>query len=179
MDHLPALLVATKLERAIFFSLSRPYPPGGAVDLSPIKNFPRQRRLSECKDDTPVNVNSTDRTALLDSLSGIRSILSESESVRIVRLFKSNDDAIRLLREYYEAVSVVQRDTPEAIRKIIDAHCFWRVARLSRRKGCRVCRAQKARLHSLRRGMQASLCKRYNDNPQATVFLRKNIRSGQ
>lgn len=29
-------------------------PPGGAVDLSPIKNFPRQRRLSECSDSTPV-----------------------------------------------------------------------------------------------------------------------------
>jgi hypothetical protein len=29
-------------------------PPGGPVDLSPIKNFPRQRRLSECHDDTPV-----------------------------------------------------------------------------------------------------------------------------
>lgn len=29
-------------------------PPGGAPDLSPIKNFPRQRRLSECTDDTPV-----------------------------------------------------------------------------------------------------------------------------
>lgn len=29
-------------------------PPGGAKDLSPIKDFPRHRRLSECKDDTPV-----------------------------------------------------------------------------------------------------------------------------
>ena len=29
-------------------------PAGGPKDLSPIKNFPRQRRLSECKDDTPV-----------------------------------------------------------------------------------------------------------------------------
>ena len=29
-------------------------PPGGPTDLSPIKNFPRQRRLSECNDDTPV-----------------------------------------------------------------------------------------------------------------------------
>jgi predicted ATP-dependent endonuclease of OLD family len=29
-------------------------PPGGGTDLSPIKNFPRQRRLSECTDDTPV-----------------------------------------------------------------------------------------------------------------------------
>lgn len=29
-------------------------PVGGPKDLSPIKNFPRQRRLSECTDDTPV-----------------------------------------------------------------------------------------------------------------------------
>jgi hypothetical protein len=29
-------------------------PPGGPTDLSPIKNFPRQRRLSECNDATPV-----------------------------------------------------------------------------------------------------------------------------
>jgi predicted ATPase len=29
-------------------------PVGGPTDLSPIKNFPRQKRLSECKDDTPV-----------------------------------------------------------------------------------------------------------------------------
>jgi AAA ATPase domain len=29
-------------------------PVGGPKDLSPIKNFPRQKRLSECTDDTPV-----------------------------------------------------------------------------------------------------------------------------
>lgn len=29
-------------------------PAGGPKDLSPIKNFPRQRRLSECTDETPV-----------------------------------------------------------------------------------------------------------------------------
>ena len=29
-------------------------PPGGSTALSAIKNFPRQRRLSECNDDTPV-----------------------------------------------------------------------------------------------------------------------------
>ena len=29
-------------------------PPGGMRDLSPIKDFPRHRRLAECKDDTPV-----------------------------------------------------------------------------------------------------------------------------
>ena len=29
-------------------------PPGGIKNLSPIKDFPRHRRLTECKDDTPV-----------------------------------------------------------------------------------------------------------------------------
>jgi DNA-binding MarR family transcriptional regulator/GNAT superfamily N-acetyltransferase len=69
------------------------------------------------------NINPTDRDALLDSLSKVRSILSQSEehSVRIVRLSKSNADAMQLLQEYYEAVSVLQRDAPAAIQKIIDA----------------------------------------------------------
>ena len=29
-------------------------PAGGIKDLSPIKNFPRQRRLAECTENTPV-----------------------------------------------------------------------------------------------------------------------------
>jgi GNAT superfamily N-acetyltransferase len=45
---------------------------------------------------------------------------SNDQSVRIVRLSKSNADAIRLLQEYYEAASVVQRDAPGAIQKIMD-----------------------------------------------------------
>ncbi len=45
-------------------------PPGGATDLSPIKNFPRQRRLSECTDDTPVvstvwELTADEQTALI------------------------------------------------------------------------------------------------------------------
>jgi predicted ATP-dependent endonuclease of OLD family len=45
-------------------------PLGGAKDLSPIKNFPRQRRLSECKDDTPVvssvwELNTSEQAALV------------------------------------------------------------------------------------------------------------------
>jgi DNA-binding MarR family transcriptional regulator len=66
-----------------------------------------------------VNVNSVDRETLLDSLAKVRSILSEPKerSVRIVRLSKFSDDAIRLLQEYYEAASVVQRDTPTQSRR--------------------------------------------------------------
>ena len=175
------------------------------------------------------NVNSTDRTALLDSLSKIRSILSRSKgSVRIVRLSKSNDDAIRLLREYYEAVSVVQRDTPEAIQKIIDdpGSGVWLSYLDEKAVACVVLRKlapipfaaeckrlyvqPMARGHRIADRMLDALedfarskglrwiyldsyddlkiaialyrkrgyvsCERYNDNPQATVFLRKNIR---
>ena len=173
------------------------------------------------------NVNSADCAALLDSLSSIRSILSGPHVVRIVRLSESNEDAIRLLQEYYEAVNVVQRDTPEAIQKIIDNPCsgVWLAYLNEKAVGCVVLRnlsnipfageckrlyvkpegrgnriAHKlldaledfARNKGLRwiyldsyddlkvaialyrkRGYVS--CQRYNDNPQATVFLRKNI----
>jgi DNA-binding MarR family transcriptional regulator/GNAT superfamily N-acetyltransferase len=175
------------------------------------------------------NVNSTDRDALLNSLLKIRSILSQPEehSIQIVRLSKSNDDAIRLLQEYYEAVSVVQRDTPEAIQKIIDDpdSGVWLAYLDEKAVGCVVLRklgsvpfageckrlyvqpiarghgiadqlldAQEdfARSKGLRwiyldsyddlkvaialyrkRGYVS--CERFNDNPQATVFLRKQI----
>jgi DNA-binding MarR family transcriptional regulator/GNAT superfamily N-acetyltransferase len=68
------------------------------------------------------NVNSADREVLLDSLAKVRSILSvpKAGSIRIVRLSQSNDDALQLLQEYYEAVSVVLRDTHDAIQKIIN-----------------------------------------------------------
>ena len=175
------------------------------------------------------NVSSTDRALLLDSLAKVRFILSESkgDSVRIVRLSRSNDDAIRLLQEYYEAVHVVQRDTPEAIQKIIDAPCsgVWLAYLDEEAVGCVVLRAlgsiplageckrlyvrpasrghriaeklldaqeEFARSQGLRwiyldsyddlkvaialyRRRGYISCERYNDNPQATVFLRKDI----
>ena len=175
------------------------------------------------------NVNSTDRDTLLDSLSKVRSILSEPKgrSVRIVRLSKSNDDAIRLLQEYYEAVSVVQRDTPEAIQKIIDdpVSGIWLAYLEEKAVGCVVLRklgsipfageCKRLYVQPIARGHRIAdnlldaqeefarskdlrwiyldsyddlkvaialyrkrgyvSCERYNDNPQATVFLRKNI----
>jgi DNA-binding MarR family transcriptional regulator/GNAT superfamily N-acetyltransferase len=179
-----------------------------------------------------VNVNSVDRETLLDSLAKVRSILSEPKerSVRIVRLSKFSDDAIRLLQEYYEAASVVQRDTPDAIKKIIDdpSSGLWLAYLDKEAVGCVVLRklssipfageckrlyvqpaarghriadklldAQEdfARSRGLRwvyldsydnlkvaialyrkRGYVS--CERFNDNPQATVFLRKNIGQG-
>jgi DNA-binding MarR family transcriptional regulator/GNAT superfamily N-acetyltransferase len=175
------------------------------------------------------NLDSTDRAALLDSLSRIRSILSDPKerSVRIVRLSKSNGDAIRLLQEYYEAASVVQRNTPEAIQKIIDApgSGVWIAYLEEKAVGCVVLRklgsipfageCKRLYVQPIARGHRIAdklldaqeefardeglrwiyldsyddlkvaialyrkrgyvSCERYNDNPQATVFLRKNI----
>jgi DNA-binding MarR family transcriptional regulator/GNAT superfamily N-acetyltransferase len=172
-----------------------------------------------------------DRNALLDALSTIRSILREPEgrSIRIVRLSESSDDAIELLQEYYEAVSVVRRDTPAAMRKLIDHpdSGVWLAYLNEQAVGCVVlkplpsipfageCKRLYVRpaarghriadrlmdaLESFARSrklrwiyldsyddLKAALalyrrrgyvsCKRYNDNPQATVFLRKNIAS--
>jgi DNA-binding MarR family transcriptional regulator/GNAT superfamily N-acetyltransferase len=174
-------------------------------------------------------LSAADRETLITSLSKVRSILSEAQkpAVRIVRLSEADDDASRLLEEYYEAVSVVQRDTPEAIQQIIsDASSGMWVAYLREKAvGCVVLRrlssipsageckrlyvrpeargngladalldAQEAFARS--KGLQwvyldsyddlkAAIalykkrgylpCERYNDNPQATVFLRKNI----
>jgi DNA-binding MarR family transcriptional regulator/GNAT superfamily N-acetyltransferase len=174
------------------------------------------------------DVNSTDRTALIGSLLKVRAILSGPKgSLRIVRLSKSNDDAIRLLREYYEAVSVVQRDTPEAIQKIIDdpGSGVWLAYLDEKAVGCVVLRklasipfageCKRLYVQPMARGHRIAdrlldaqeafsrskglrwiyldsyddlkvaialyrkrgyvSCERYNDNPQATVFLRKNI----
>ena len=147
--------------------------------------------------------------------------------VRIARLTESQDDAIRLLEEYYEAVSVVQRDTAEAVQRIIDAPCsgVWLAYLDGEAVGCVVLRrldsiplageckrlyvqpeargfaiadklldAQQefARGLGLRwiyldshDGLKAAIaiyrrrgyadCERYNDNPQATIFMRKEI----
>ncbi|HTU50594.1 MAG TPA: GNAT family N-acetyltransferase [Acidobacteriaceae bacterium] len=151
----------------------------------------------------------------------------EEHSVRIVRLEKSNADAIRLLQEYYEAVSVVQRDTPGAIQKMIDdpSSGVWLAYKGEKSVGCVVLRKLSsipfaaeckrlyvqptARGHGIadklmdalenfahnkglqwvyldsHDGLKAAIalyrkrgyisCERYNDNPQATVFLRKSL----
>jgi DNA-binding MarR family transcriptional regulator/GNAT superfamily N-acetyltransferase len=175
------------------------------------------------------NLSPADREALIESLSKIRSILSEAQkpAVQIVRLSEINDDALQLLEEYYEAVHVVQRDIPEAIQKLIaDPFSGLWIAYLQEKAvGCVMLRrlasipfageckrlyvqpdargngiaealldAQEA--FACSNGLQwiyldsyddlkAAValykkrgylpCERYNDNPQATVFLRKEI----
>jgi ribosomal protein S18 acetylase RimI-like enzyme len=144
-----------------------------------------------------------------------------------VRLSGISDDAIRLLEEYYEAVHVVRRDTPDALQKLINSPCsgVWLAYLGEAAVGCVVLRklaavplageckrlyvqpavrgrriaeklldaqeefAQREGLRWIyldsyddlkaaialyrKRGYRS--CKRYNDNPQATIFLRKNI----
>lgn len=148
-------------------------------------------------------------------------------AIRIVRLWEASDVALRLLQEYYEAVSVVQRDTPETIQEILNDACsgIWLAYLDGEAVGCVVLRkltsipfaaeckrlyvqpdargrhiadklldAQEdfARVQGLEwiyldsyDDLKAALtlyrargyveCEQYNDNPQATIFLRKRI----
>jgi len=70
-----------------------------------------------------VKLQLADREALATSLAKVRSILSDQRqaSLQIVRLKTVNNDALEILREYYEAVHVFERDKPQTIQKIIDA----------------------------------------------------------
>jgi len=147
--------------------------------------------------------------------------------IRIARLSHITDDALRLLEEYYEAASVVQRDTPETLRQIVTgpASGIWLAWLDEKPVGCVVLKslasipfaaeckrlyvqpsarghriadqmldaqedfARSQGLHwiyldsyddlqvaiALYRKRGYTACDRYNDNPQATIFLRKNI----
>jgi DNA-binding MarR family transcriptional regulator/GNAT superfamily N-acetyltransferase len=177
-------------------------------------------------------LSAADRDTLIKLLSNARSILSETQkpAVRIVRLLEPNDDAFRLLEEYYEAVRVVRRDTPEAIQQIIGdaASGMWLAYLREKAVGCVVlrrlpsipfageCKRLYVQPEARGKGLADALldaqedfarskglqwiyldsyndlkvaialyrkrgylpCKRYNDNPQATVFLRKKIGRG-
>jgi DNA-binding MarR family transcriptional regulator/N-acetylglutamate synthase-like GNAT family acetyltransferase len=174
-------------------------------------------------------LSAAERETLIESLSKVRSILSEAQkpAIRIVRLSEANDDAYRLLEEYYDAVGVIQRDTPEAIQQIIGAASsgMWVAYLRKKAVGCVIlrrlssipfageCKRLYVRPEARRNGLADALldaqeafarskglqwiyldsyddlktaialyrkrgylpCERYNDNPQATVFLRKNI----
>jgi DNA-binding MarR family transcriptional regulator/GNAT superfamily N-acetyltransferase len=174
-------------------------------------------------------LDAVDRESLVASLTRVRSILLSSElrPVRIVRLGAANHDALAILEEYYEAVRVVQRDTPASVERILGAPSsgMWLAYLGDEVVGCVVLRklasiplageckrlyvrpsargnrvADKlmdaleafARDEGLgwiyldtyddlktaialyeRRGYERS--ERYNDNPQATLFMRKRI----
>lgn len=177
------------------------------------------------------SVNSTDRQALVSSVTNIRAILGRQPKPRvcIVRLTEVTADALAIVEEYYEAVQVVVRDHPGSLQKIIDAPAsgMWLAYLDDEVVGCVVLRrmasiphageckrlyvkpsARGNRIGDLlldameafaqsdgtqwiyldshdglktalalyeRRGYQR--CERYNDNPQATVFMRKRLRA--
>lgn len=175
------------------------------------------------------NLNAADREAMVAALARVRSILIEHERppVRIVRLRTANDEALRILEEYYEAVHVVEQDKPESVERILKAPAsgMWLAYLRDEVVGCVVLRkldsipraseckrlyvrpsargnriadklldAQEAFARSEgiawiyldtyddlktaialyeRRGYER--CARYNNNPQATLFMRKHI----
>jgi len=176
-----------------------------------------------------VHLTAADREAMVASLARVRSILAERSKppVRIERVRSSSGEGLAILQEYYEAVHVVQRDTPASVRRIIGAPSsgMWLAYIGDEVVGCVVLR----KLESIPRAgeckrlyvkpsargnrvadklmdaleafardegvewiyldtyddLKAAIalygkrgyekCERYNDNPQATLFMRKNI----
>jgi GNAT superfamily N-acetyltransferase len=172
------------------------------------------------------HLTDVDREAIAASLTKVRSILAKPP-VRIERLRSSSSDALAILEEYYEAVHVVQRDTPASVEKTLGATSsgMWlayigdevlgcvalrklesipragECKRLYVRPSARGNRVADKLMDALeafardgglewiyldtyddlktaialyeRRGYER--CGRYNDNPQATVFMRKRI----
>ena len=156
----------------------------------------------------------------------VRSNLREN-SVQVIRLHTYAEEATLLLEEYYQALGVVQRDTPEAIRSIIEdpGSGMWLAWLDGKAVGCVVLRklasvplageCKRLYLRPNARGqgladklldamerfaigngllwiyldsyddLRAALtlyrrrgyvaCENFNDNPQATIFLRKYI----
>jgi GNAT superfamily N-acetyltransferase len=152
------------------------------------------------------------------------------EPVRVVRLSQVDDHAVELLHEYYEAVQVQVRDTPDELQQIVrdpDAG-FWigylngwpagcvcsrilphlplaveckrlYVRPQARGKGVARVMLDAQEAYARTRGHQQIFldskddlkdalalyaargfvpCERYNDNPQATVFMMKQISQG-
>lgn len=175
------------------------------------------------------HLTTADCEAMVASLARVRSILvaPPKPQVRIARIRSSSDEALAILHEYYEAVHVVQRDTPADIQKMLKApdSAMWLAFLADEVVGCVVLRKLDSMPHAAeckrlyirpaargnriadelldamesfalaqgiewiyldtyddlktaiglyeRRGYQR--CERYNDNPQATLFMRKRI----
>ena len=176
------------------------------------------------------DLSSEERESLVRSLDRARSLLArDSDSaVRVARLPEVTEEALGLLEEYYEAVGVLVRDTPDAVRKIVEDpnDGVWIAYLNGKAVGCAYLRGLpsiprateckrlyvkpsargKGVAHALldaqedfarRRGLERIYldskddlkvaidlyakrgyrpCKRYNENPQATVFMVKDIR---
>lgn len=175
------------------------------------------------------NLTAADREAMVASLGRVRTILvaPPQPQVRIERIRSWSDEAFAILHEYYEAVHVVQRDTPAGIQKMLKTpdSGMWLAFLADELVGCVVLRKLDSMPHAAeckrlyirpaargnriadklldameafarsrqvrwiyldtyddlktaialyeRRGYER--CERYNDNPQATLFMRKCI----
>lgn len=170
-----------------------------------------------------------DRSALIESLTKAHTILRQRTrpQVRIVRVHTLDATALQLIEDYYEAVDVVLRDSPDAIQQIIDepGGGMWVAYLQDRAAGCvmvkaldsipSACECKRLYVQPVARGNRIAEklmdaleahaaeqgfkwiyldtyddlkpaialymkrgyepCKRYNENPQATVFFRKGI----
>jgi DNA-binding MarR family transcriptional regulator/GNAT superfamily N-acetyltransferase len=175
------------------------------------------------------SLDASRRKMLVASLARVHEILRNPLSnIEIVQASLKNLAAVRsLLSEYYDALNVVQRDTPTDVRKLLSEPNagFWIAYVGATPAGCVVLRPLSAQrlageckrlyvrpafrgngiakalldrletfavsrglmwiyldskddLHAaiqLYRQRGYRMCKRYNDNPQATLFLRKKI----
>ena len=173
------------------------------------------------------HLTAADREAVAASLARVRAILAapSKPQVRVERIRSSSEEALAILHEYYEAVHVVQRDTPAGIQKMLKTpdSGMWLAFLGDEAVGCVVLRKLDSMSHAAeckrlyvrpaargnhiadilldameafarnrhirwiyldtyddlktaialyeRRGYQR--CERYNDNPQATLFMRK------
>lgn len=171
-------------------------------------------------------VSATERAALVAALQQAHTIL-RGDRVRTVRAHTVTAEAMALLQEYYEAVHVVLRDTPEKLQAMLaePGSALWLAYLDGALAGCVLVRPlpqvskafeckrlyvrPAARGHRIadrlmdaleafaraegaewiyldtyddltaaialyeRRGYER--CERYNQNPQATVFLRKRL----
>ncbi len=174
-------------------------------------------------------IPATERSELAAALTSAQQILSHSSEnkINILRLTEPTPEALALIHEYYEAVHVVQRDTPEKLAKILHApnSGMWLAYLDNKAVGCVLLRdlpaipnageckrlyvQPTARGHHIAARLMDALedharslsltaiyldsyhsleaaitlyrnrgyeeCPRYNDNPQATIFLRKQI----
>jgi GNAT superfamily N-acetyltransferase len=198
---------------------------------------PEEKERQAAEGDLAASLNRTELDPMHDLHpkcdSGLNRSTGESMETkpepRIVRLTVATDQALVILQEYYDAVHVIQRDTPGSVQEIVDApgSGVWLAYLGEEVVGCVVLRklrsipsaseckrlyvkpsargnriadqlldaqedyARSQGINSIyldsfddlktaialyeRRGYER--CERYNDNPQATLYMRKRLGS--
>ncbi len=91
------------------------------------------------------DLNEADRHRLVQSLSTVRSILRPDPlGIRIERLKALSKEATALLREYYDAAEVVQRDGPVKVKEVVSdpASGLWLAYKGDELAGCVMLKAR-------------------------------------